>query len=87
MAAINVHNTNAQDNLSRKDMLDWINGSLDLKYKKIEEMSTGAAYCQFMDMMFPGKCFFFLFIFLLELFPYLLIDSSETKNFWLQLLR
>jgi len=36
-------------------MLDWINGSLDLKYKKIEEMSTGAAYCQFMDMMFPGS--------------------------------
>ena len=74
MAAINVHNTNAQDNLSRKDMLDWINGSLDLKYKKIEEMSTGAAYCQFMDMMFPGKCFFCLFLFFYNIRTFFLIS-------------
>ena len=85
MAAINVHNTNAQDNLSRKDMLDWINGSLDLKYKKIEEMSTGAAYCQFMDMMFPGKCFFFFLFFYWKFFFRSCLIFR--KKFCLQLLR
>lgn len=42
------------DNLSRQDLLQWINGSLQLSYVKIEEMCSGAAYCQFMDMLFPG---------------------------------
>lgn len=55
MSAINVHNVNTTDNLSRKDMLHWINSSLDLQYKKIEELATGSAYCQFMDMLFPGS--------------------------------
>ena len=25
------------------------------KFAKIEELCTGAAYCQFMDMLFPGS--------------------------------
>ena len=36
-------------------MIQWINGSLSTSYKKIEELASGAAYCQFMDMLFPGK--------------------------------
>ena len=35
-------------------MLAWVNDSLSTKYSKIEELCTGAIYCQFMDMLFPG---------------------------------
>merc|ERR1711981_7677 len=55
MAAVNVYTTNqTSENLSRKDFIDWINNSLDLNIKKIEELASGQVYCQFMDMLFPG---------------------------------
>ena len=55
MAAVNVYHTSAtQENLSRHDMLAWINGTLESSFTKIEDLSTGSAYCQFMDMLFPG---------------------------------
>ena len=57
--AVNVALTSASsDNLSRHDMIQWINGSLSTSYKKIEELASGAAYCQFMDMLFPGNFYF-----------------------------
>uniref|UniRef100_A0A1A8RTH7 Microtubule-associated protein RP/EB family member 3 n=3 Tax=Nothobranchius TaxID=28779 RepID=A0A1A8RTH7_9TELE len=53
--AVNVYSTSmTADNLSRHDMLAWVNDSLQLTYTKIEQLCTGAAYCQFMDMLFPG---------------------------------
>ncbi|CAF1526577.1 unnamed protein product [Rotaria sp. Silwood1] len=56
MAAINVYHTSVTtDNLSRNDILQWINSALDANYTKIEDLCTGAAYCQFMEMMFPGS--------------------------------
>ena len=36
-------------------MLAWVNGSLQSQIGKIEEMGTGAAYCQLMDILFPGS--------------------------------
>ncbi|KAK7595229.1 hypothetical protein V9T40_001662 [Parthenolecanium corni] len=54
--AINVYSTNVTaDNLSRHDMLSWVNSTLMSNFTKIEELCTGAAYCQFMDMLFPGS--------------------------------
>ncbi|KAL8582958.1 hypothetical protein ACOMHN_006502 [Nucella lapillus] len=54
-AAVNVYSTSCtSDNLSRHDILAWVNDSLQTSYGKIEELCTGAAYCQFMDMLFPG---------------------------------
>lgn len=54
--AVNVALTSASsDNLSRHDMITWINGSLSTNYKKVEELASGAAYCQFMDMLFAGS--------------------------------
>ncbi|VDM31540.1 unnamed protein product [Hydatigera taeniaeformis] len=51
----NVYSTNqTADNLSRHDILNWINTCLESSYGKIEELCTGAAYCQLMDMLFPG---------------------------------
>lgn len=54
--AINVYSTNVTlDNLSRHDMLAWVNDTLTANFTKIEELCSGAAYCQFMDMLFPSK--------------------------------
>lgn len=36
-------------------MLAWVNDCLQTKYSKIEELCSGAAHCQFMDMLFPGS--------------------------------
>jgi RP/EB family microtubule-associated protein len=36
-------------------MLNWVNGCLESSFTKIEELCSGAAYCQFMDMLFPGS--------------------------------
>lgn len=53
--AINVYSTNVTvENLSRHEMLAWVNNALQSNFTKIEELCTGAAYCQFMDMLFPG---------------------------------
>ncbi|RWS17549.1 Microtubule-associated protein RP/EB family member 1-like protein [Dinothrombium tinctorium] len=52
---VNVYTTSAtMENLSRHEMLGWVNDCLQSNYKKIEELCTGAAYCQFMDLLFPG---------------------------------
>lgn len=54
--AVNVYSTNVtSENLSRHDMLAWVNECLHSSFGKIEELCTGAAYCQFMDMLFPGS--------------------------------
>ncbi|XP_011687599.1 PREDICTED: microtubule-associated protein RP/EB family member 1 isoform X2 [Wasmannia auropunctata] len=54
--AVNVYATNmTSDNLSRHDMLAWVNDCLQSSFTKIEELCTGAVYCQFMDMLFPGS--------------------------------
>lgn len=53
--AVNVFNTGAtSDNLSRHEMLSWINDSLQTNFSKIEQMCSGAAYCQFLDMLFEN---------------------------------
>ncbi|KAK7883858.1 hypothetical protein WMY93_026981 [Mugilogobius chulae] len=54
--AVNVYSTSVtSENLSRHDMLDWINQSLQMNLSKIEQLCTGAAYCQFLDMLFPNS--------------------------------
>ncbi|KAK3771062.1 hypothetical protein RRG08_002108 [Elysia crispata] len=35
-------------------MLKWINDALQARYVKIEELSSGAAYCQLLDLLFPS---------------------------------
>jgi len=54
--AVNVTLTSCtQQNTSRHEMLEWINSTLDCNISKIEELCSGAVYCQFMDMLFPGN--------------------------------
>ncbi|WKX93215.1 hypothetical protein Q1695_010900 [Nippostrongylus brasiliensis] len=50
---INVYVSAAtQDNISRFEFLDWVNSTLKANFSKIEEMSTGAAYCQLTHLLF-----------------------------------
>ncbi|BDA48444.1 Microtubule-associated protein RP/EB family member 3 [Coccomyxa sp. Obi] len=47
----------AQDGMyfvSKKDLLQWINSTLDLNITKIEQTSTGAVACQLLDALHPG---------------------------------
>lgn len=37
---------------SRVDLLKWVNDLLNLNYNKIEQLGSGAAYCQIMDSIF-----------------------------------
>uniref|UniRef100_A0A182WL91 Microtubule-associated protein RP/EB family member 1 n=1 Tax=Anopheles minimus TaxID=112268 RepID=A0A182WL91_9DIPT len=53
--AVNVHfNGQTTENLSRIELLAWVNRTLLAEFKKVEELCTGAAYCQLMDVLFPG---------------------------------
>lgn len=38
--------------LSRQGLVGWVNDTLHLNISKLDELGTGAAYCQFMDMVF-----------------------------------
>uniref|UniRef100_H0XSS8 Calponin-homology (CH) domain-containing protein n=1 Tax=Otolemur garnettii TaxID=30611 RepID=H0XSS8_OTOGA len=54
--AVNAYSMSVtSDDLSQHDMLAWINESLQLNLTKIKQLCSGAAYCQFMDMLFPGS--------------------------------
>jgi len=44
-----------QATMSRHELLAWVNDSLQSNLTKIEEMSTGAAYCGLTDFLFPGS--------------------------------
>ncbi|XP_053322101.1 microtubule-associated protein RP/EB family member 2 isoform X1 [Spea bombifrons] len=52
--AVNVYSTSiTQETMSRHDIIAWVNDILCLNYTKVEQLCSGAAYCQFMDMLFP----------------------------------
>ena len=54
---VNVFNTSVTTlNLSRHELLSWVNCCLDSDLTRIEQLCSGAAYCQLMDILFPGKC-------------------------------
>ena len=82
--AVNVYSTSVTtDNLSRHDMLAWVNDCLGSSYTKIEEMCSGAAYCQFMDMLFPSKKDYTNvanFLFLTQFLFYLLLSLAITYS-------
>lgn len=41
--------------VGRKELLSWLNTLLEINYKKVEQISNGAAMCQVMDTMYPNK--------------------------------
>ncbi|KAJ8360940.1 hypothetical protein SKAU_G00174650 [Synaphobranchus kaupii] len=53
MMAVNVYWTShTGDNISRHDILVWINETSKINHTKIESLCSGAAYCQLMGMLF-----------------------------------
>eukprot|EP00002_Diphylleia_rotans_P030891 TRINITY_DN6395_c0_g2_i1.p1 TRINITY_DN6395_c0_g2~~TRINITY_DN6395_c0_g2_i1.p1 ORF type:complete len:203 (+),score=50.12 TRINITY_DN6395_c0_g2_i1:74-682(+) len=40
--------------VSRTELIAWLNTTLKLNYSKVEQVCTGAAYCQLMDYLHPG---------------------------------
>ncbi|KAH8250631.1 hypothetical protein KR038_003947 [Drosophila bunnanda] len=52
--AVNV-SSKGTENLSRYEMLEWVNGRLHSDFTRIEQLCTGVAYCQLMDLMFPNS--------------------------------
>ena len=41
--------------VSKGELIAWLNDILKLNITKVENMASGAAYCQLMDILFPGS--------------------------------
>mmetsp|Transcript_39288 Transcript_39288/g.76259 ORF Transcript_39288/g.76259 Transcript_39288/m.76259 type:complete len:265 (+) Transcript_39288:65-859(+) len=41
--------------VGKRQLLEWVNDFLGLNYTKVEQMASGAAHCQLLDAIFPGK--------------------------------
>uniref|UniRef100_W8C7Q8 Microtubule-associated protein RP/EB family member 1 n=1 Tax=Ceratitis capitata TaxID=7213 RepID=W8C7Q8_CERCA len=43
----------SSEKISRHEMLRWVNTTVQAEYTKIEDLCSGVAYCQMMEMIFP----------------------------------
>lgn len=41
--------------VGRKEIMEWINNTLDLNLSKVEDTASGAVACQLLDIMYPGQ--------------------------------
>ncbi len=48
-------NSNNAIEMSRGELLGWLNDLLKTNLAKIEQLGSGAVYCQLMDVLYPGK--------------------------------
>lgn len=56
MTAVNVFSTAVNNYaLSRTELVDFVNEKLALSYAKVEALCSGAAYCQLIDVVWPGS--------------------------------
>ncbi|XP_060787948.1 DNA (cytosine-5-)-methyltransferase 3 beta, duplicate a isoform X3 [Neoarius graeffei] len=52
---VNVDQDAVEDKSSRYELLSWLNDLLQTKFAKMEEVCSGACFCQLMDWLFPGS--------------------------------
>uniref|UniRef100_A0A3B4W9L2 Calponin-homology (CH) domain-containing protein n=1 Tax=Seriola lalandi dorsalis TaxID=1841481 RepID=A0A3B4W9L2_SERLL len=52
--AVNVR-VDAGHSYNRYELLAWLNETLQTGFTKVEQVCTGAAYCQLMDWLCPGS--------------------------------
>jgi len=50
----NVKASHLQGNLTQREYLKWINALLNTSYKKLDDLSTGSAYCRIINQVFPA---------------------------------
>lgn len=41
--------------VGRKEIMDWVNGTLELNLSKVEDTCNGAVACQLLDIMYPNQ--------------------------------
>eukprot|EP00770_Monocercomonoides_exilis_P009614 MONOS_9566.1-p1 / transcript=MONOS_9566.1 / gene=MONOS_9566 / organism=Monocercomonoides_exilis_PA203 / gene_product=Microtubule-associated protein RP/EB family member 1 / transcript_product=Microtubule-associated protein RP/EB family member 1 / location=Mono_scaffold00399:53938-55113(+) / protein_length=262 / sequence_SO=supercontig / SO=protein_coding / is_pseudo=false len=41
--------------VSRTELVNWLNDILQLEYTKLDQAANGAAFCQIVDVIYPGK--------------------------------
>lgn len=41
--------------VGRKEIMDWVNSTLDVNLSKVEDTANGAVACQLLDIMYPGQ--------------------------------
>ena len=51
---ITINSNNAIE-MSRGELLSWVNELLKTNLTKIEQLGTGAIYCQLIDVLYPAK--------------------------------
>ena len=39
----------------KTQLIDWVNGLLEISISKVEQCASGAVYCQVIDCLYPGK--------------------------------
>ncbi|XP_043072126.1 microtubule-associated protein RP/EB family member 1-like isoform X2 [Drosophila grimshawi] len=45
---------NSKEQFSKIKILNWVNETLESNLSRIEDLCTGAAYCNLMDILFPN---------------------------------
>ncbi|KAG8470815.1 hypothetical protein KFE25_009236 [Diacronema lutheri] len=46
--------TNAWELATRRELVQWIRGKYQPNFQRLEDLSTGAVYCQVLDSVYPG---------------------------------
>uniref|UniRef100_A0A672L7E9 DNA (cytosine-5-)-methyltransferase n=1 Tax=Sinocyclocheilus grahami TaxID=75366 RepID=A0A672L7E9_SINGR len=52
---VSLDPNNPDDKCSRYEVLSWINETLQTNFTQVEQCRSGACFCQFMDLLFPGS--------------------------------
>ncbi|XP_017324033.1 DNA (cytosine-5-)-methyltransferase 3 beta, duplicate a isoform X3 [Ictalurus punctatus] len=52
---VNLELDDHQDKSSRYELLAWLNNLLQTKFTNMEEICSGACFCQLIDWLFPGS--------------------------------